>query len=75
MIDCTKRRFNWIKANSLSALDKGFNAHIQQLKQFIQQYQKVEHNLGIDSAASQADQKIVNDLIQRFGTPNKLKTK
>jgi exonuclease SbcC len=56
-------------------LDKGLNAHIQQLKQFIQQYQKVENTLGsIQQAQTQLeqDQNTFNSLVTQFGTPNKL---
>ncbi|MGR0306173.1 AAA family ATPase [Acinetobacter beijerinckii] len=52
-------------------LDKGLNAHIQQLKQFIQQYQKVENTLGsIQQAQTQLkqDQNTFNSLITQFGT-------
>lgn len=52
-------------------LDNGLNAHIQQLKQFIQQYQKVENTLGsIQQAQTQLkqDQNTFNSLITQFGT-------
>ncbi|WP_336937758.1 AAA family ATPase [Acinetobacter modestus] len=58
-----------------SALDKGLNAHLQQLKQFIQQYQKVEQNLGsIQQAQSklEQDQIVLNELIQKFGPPQQI---
>lgn len=58
-----------------STLDKGLNAHLQQLKQFIQQYQKVEQNLGsIQQAQSklEQDQIVLNELIQKFGTPQQI---
>ncbi|MBH2002005.1 MAG: AAA family ATPase [Moraxellaceae bacterium] len=60
-----------------SNLDKGLNAHIQQLKQFIQQYQKVEQNLGsIQHAQSKLkqDQIVLNELIQKFGTPQQIES-
>ncbi|MCH7310594.1 AAA family ATPase [Acinetobacter sp. ANC 4805] len=60
-----------------STLDKGLNAHIQQLKQFIQQYQKVEQNLGsIQQAQSklEQDQIVLNELIQKFGTPQQIES-
>ncbi|UTO18720.1 AAA family ATPase [Acinetobacter sp. Z1] len=52
-------------------LDKGLHAHIQQLKQFIQQYQKVENTLGsIQQAQTQLkqDQNTFNSLVTQFGT-------
>lgn len=56
-------------------LDKGLNAHIQQLKQFIQQYQKVENILGsIQQAQTQLkqDQNTFNSLIKQFGTTQQI---
>ncbi|WP_109440158.1 AAA family ATPase [Acinetobacter haemolyticus] len=56
-------------------LDKGLNAHIQQLKQFIQQYQKVENTLGsIQQAQAKLaqDQNIFNSLITQFGTTQQI---
>ncbi|MGG2097829.1 AAA family ATPase [Acinetobacter haemolyticus] len=56
-------------------LDKGLNAHIQQLKQFIQQYQKVENTLGsIQQAQTQLeqDQNTFNSLITQFGTTQQI---
>ena len=56
-------------------LDNGLNAHIQQLKQFIQQYQKVENTLGsIQQAQTQLkqDQNTFNSLITQFGTPQQI---
>lgn len=52
-------------------LDKGLNAHIQQLKQFIQQYQKVENALGSIQQAQaklEQDQNTFDSLIAKFGT-------
>ncbi|RZG87421.1 AAA family ATPase [Acinetobacter venetianus] len=52
-------------------LDKGLNAHIQQLKQFIQQYQKVENTLGSIQKAQaklEQDQNTFDSLITQFGT-------
>ncbi|ATU44752.1 ATP-dependent dsDNA exonuclease [Acinetobacter junii] len=52
-------------------LDKGLHAHIQQLKQFIQQYQKVENTLGsIQQAQTQLaqNQNTFNSLVTQFGT-------
>ena len=51
-------------------LDQGLKAHIQQLSQFIQHYQKIEHSIGDIAAARQQlqlDEKTVKDLIERFG--------
>lgn len=56
-------------------LDKGLNAHIQQLKQFIQQYQKVEHTLGsIQQAQTQLeqDQNTFNNLVTQFGVTQQI---
>ncbi|UUM27385.1 AAA family ATPase [Acinetobacter colistiniresistens] len=58
-----------------SALDKGLNAHIQQLNQFIQQYQKVEQNLGsIQQAQSKLEQDkiLLHELMQKFGPPQQI---
>ena len=52
-------------------LDQGLNAHIQQLKQFIQQYQKVENALGSIQQAQaklEQDQNTFDSLIEKFGT-------
>ncbi|KXO85391.1 ATP-dependent dsDNA exonuclease [Acinetobacter venetianus] len=52
-------------------LDQGLNAHIQQLKQFIQQYQKVENALGSIQQAQaklEQDQNKFDSLIAKFGT-------
>lgn len=51
-------------------LDQGLKTHIQQLSQFIQHYQKIEHSIGDIAAAQQQlqlDEKTVKDLIERFG--------
>ncbi|MFW2160315.1 SbcC/MukB-like Walker B domain-containing protein [Acinetobacter beijerinckii] len=56
-------------------LDKGINAHIQQLKQFIQQYQKVENTLGSIQQAQtklKQDQNTFNSLIMQFGTTQQI---
>ncbi|MEN8320127.1 AAA family ATPase [Acinetobacter junii] len=56
-------------------LDNGLHAHIQQLKQFIQQYQKVENTLGsIQQAQTQLkqDQNTFNSLITQFGTTQQI---
>lgn len=56
-------------------LDKGLNAHIQQLKQFIQQYQKVEHTLGsIQQTQTQLeqDQNTFNNLVTQFGVTQQI---
>lgn len=56
-------------------LDNGLHAHIQQLKQFIQQYQKVENTLGsIQQAQTQLkqDQNTSNSLITQFGTTQQI---
>ncbi|MFG0588615.1 AAA family ATPase [Acinetobacter sp. YQ_14] len=52
-------------------LDKGLNAHIQQLKQFIQQYQKVENALGSIQQAQaklEQDRNTFDSLIAQFGS-------
>ncbi|WDZ52113.1 AAA family ATPase [Acinetobacter vivianii] len=54
-----------------SALDKGLHAHVQQLEQFIQHYQKVENTLGnIQQAQSklEQDKSQLEQLISQFGT-------
>lgn len=56
-------------------LDNGLHAHIQQLKQFIQQYQKVENTIGsIQQAQTQLkqDQNTFNSLITQFGTTQQI---
>ncbi|ENX42778.1 AAA family ATPase [Acinetobacter sp. NIPH 2100] len=60
-----------------TTLDNGLNAHIQQLNQFIQQYQKVEQSLGsIQQAQSKLEQDkvILNDLIQQFGSTQQIES-
>ncbi|MCH7336354.1 AAA family ATPase [Acinetobacter sp. NIPH 2699] len=63
------------QSTQFSALDKGLNAHIQQLQQFIQQYQKAENTLGnIQRAQTKLDQDkiVLNDLVQQFGTTQQI---
>jgi exonuclease SbcC len=71
---CTDQRQHSIQ---FSPLDKGLNAHIQQLKQFILQYQKVENTLGnIQHAQTKLDQNqiVLNDLVKQFGKPQQVET-
>ena len=56
-------------------LDQGLNAHIQQLKQFILQYQKVENALGSIQKAQaklEQDQNTFDSLITQFGTTQRI---
>ncbi|MFI8033131.1 AAA family ATPase [Acinetobacter sp. ABJ_C3_5] len=58
-----------------SALDKGLHAHVQQLEQFIQHYQKVENTLGnIQQAQSklEQDKSQLEQLITQFGTTQQI---
>lgn len=58
-----------------SALDKGLHAHVQQLEQFIQHYQKVENTLGnIQQAQSklEQDKSQLEQLISQFGTTQQI---
>ncbi|ENW93461.1 AAA family ATPase [Acinetobacter sp. NIPH 298] len=63
------------QSTQFSPLDKGLNAHIQQLKQFIQQYQKVENTVGSIQHAQaklEQDQIRLNGLVQQFGTAQQI---
>ncbi len=58
-----------------STLDKGLHAHVQQLEQFIQHYQKVENTLGnIQQAQSklEQDKSQLEQLISQFGTTQQI---
>ncbi|KYQ83125.1 ATP-dependent dsDNA exonuclease [Acinetobacter sp. NRRL B-65365] len=58
-----------------STLDKGLHAHVQQLEQFIQHYQKVENTLGnIQQAQSklEQDKSQLEQLITQFGTTQQI---
>lgn len=58
-----------------SILDKGLHAHVQQLEQFIQHYQKVENTLGnIQQAQSklEQDKSQLEQLITQFGTTQQI---
>lgn len=58
-----------------STLDKGLHAHVQQLEQFIQHYQKVENTLGnIQQAQSklEQDKSQLDQLISQFGTTQQI---
>ncbi|WP_445404532.1 AAA family ATPase [Acinetobacter vivianii] len=58
-----------------SILDKGLHAHVQQLEQFIQHYQKVENTLGnIQQAQSklEQDKSQLEQLISQFGTTQQI---
>lgn len=61
-----------------SVLDKGLHAHVQQLEQFIQHYQKVENTLGnIQQAQAklEQDKKLIAQLITQFGSPQQIESK
>ncbi|MDR7016882.1 AAA family ATPase [Acinetobacter sp. 3657] len=63
------------QSTQFSPLDKGLNAHIQQLRQFIQQHQKAENALGnIQHAQAklEQDQIRLNGLVQQFGTAQQI---
>ncbi|ENU30737.1 hypothetical protein F991_01423 [Acinetobacter sp. CIP-A165] len=63
------------QSTQFSPLDKGLNAHIQQLRQFIQQHQKAENALGnIQHAQAklEQDQIRLNGLAQQFGTAQQI---
>ncbi|WP_374667732.1 AAA family ATPase [Acinetobacter sp.] len=58
-----------------SSLDPGLSAHLQQLAQFMQQYQPIEQQLGNQAQAETqlgADQKQLEDVIQQFGSIEQL---
>lgn len=60
------------------SLDQGLKAHIQQLSQFIQHYQKIEQSIGDIAAARQQlqlDEKTVKDLIEHFGDVQQIEDK
>lgn len=61
-----------------SVLDKGLHAHVQQLEQFIQHYQKVENTLGnIQQAQAklEQDKNLIAQLITQFGSPQQIESK
>ncbi|WP_343579621.1 SbcC/MukB-like Walker B domain-containing protein [Acinetobacter sp.] len=61
-----------------SVLDKGLHAHVQQLEQFIQHYQKVENTLGnIQQAQAklEQDKNLIAQLITQFGSPQQMESK
>ncbi|MBJ8419954.1 AAA family ATPase [Acinetobacter courvalinii] len=61
-----------------SVLDKGLHAHVQQLEQFIQHYQKVENALGnIQQAQAKLehDKNLIAQLIAQFGSPQQIESK
>ncbi|MDR2062287.1 MAG: AAA family ATPase [Acinetobacter sp.] len=61
-----------------SVLDKGLHAHVQQLEQFIQHYQKVENILGnIQQAQAklEQDKNLIAQLITQFGSPQQIESK
>ena len=61
-----------------SVLDKGLHAHVQQLEQFIQHYQKVENALGnIQQAQAklEQDKNLIAQLITQFGSPQQMESK
>lgn len=62
-------------SSHFSVLDKGLPAHVQQLQQFIQHYQKVENTLGnIQQAQAnlQQDKSQLEQLIDQFGTAQQI---
>lgn len=61
-----------------SVLDKGLHAHVQQLEQFIQHYQKVENTLGnIQQAQAklEQDKNLIAQLITQFGSPQQIESR
>lgn len=61
-----------------SVLDKGLHAHVQQLEQFIQHYQKVENTLGNIQQAQvklEQDKNLIAQLITQFGSPQQIESK
>ncbi|MDH0563858.1 AAA family ATPase [Acinetobacter courvalinii] len=61
-----------------SVLDKGLHAHVQQLEQFIQHYQKVENILGnIQQAQAklEQDKNLIAQLITQFGSPQQVESR
>ena len=65
-------------SQQFAPLDQGLTAHIQQLKQFIQHYQKVENSLGSTQQAQtklEQDQSQLHTLIQQFGTTQQIEAK
>ncbi|MBP6190370.1 MAG: AAA family ATPase [Acinetobacter sp.] len=64
-------------SSQFAPLDQGLKAHVQQLQQFIQQYQKVESSLGnIQRAQTKLaqNQTLQQDLIRQFGTAQQIET-
>ncbi|MHA3891124.1 AAA family ATPase [Acinetobacter sp. GXMZU3951] len=64
-------------SHHFAPLDKSLNAHLQQLHQFIQHYQKVENTLGnLQQAQQQRDQDTVRlqELMAQFGTTAQIET-
>lgn len=64
-------------SHHFAPLDKGLNAHLQQLQQFIQHYQKVENTLGnLQQAQQQLDQEQaqLQKLVAQFGTTAQIET-
>lgn len=71
---CTTQLQN---SDHFATLDQGLNAHLQQLMQFIQHYQKVENTLGnIPQAQQQLDQDkiLLQKLVAEFGTTAQIET-
>lgn len=61
-----------------SVLDKGLHAHVQQLEQFIQHYQKVENTLGNIQQAQvklEQDKNLIAQLITQFGSPQQIESR
>ncbi|TCB69133.1 SbcC/MukB-like Walker B domain-containing protein [Acinetobacter sp. ANC 4178] len=64
-------------SDQFASLDQGLQAHLQQINQFIQQYQKVESSLGnIPQAQQQLDQDkiLLQKLIAEFGASAQIET-
>ncbi|EKU50628.1 AAA domain protein [Acinetobacter sp. WC-323] len=66
------------RSGHFSVLDKGLHAHVQQLEQFIQHYQKVENTLGnIQQAQAklEQDKNLIAQLITQFGSPQQIESR
>ncbi|WP_202740257.1 AAA family ATPase [Acinetobacter sp. 'aerobic (ED)'] len=66
------------RSGHFSVLDKGLHAHVQQLEQFIQHYQKVENTLGNIQQAQvklEQDKHLLDQLNSQFGSPQQIESK
>ena len=71
----TQLNQNLVTTQQFTCLDKGLNAHIQQLGQFIQHYQKIENQLGNLTQAQQqlsAQKNQLSQAIEQFGNIEQL---